>query len=209
MKTVIILYLPGHAGNFVARLFSLGNETMPLLPQTMLQAHVVSAQEIPNDFDRLENYRFSTVPIKFDNWQQFHRSFADYKEYSSYRLLNLFCKRKYSRIVFPLHPYEFVIDFYNQTQSEFYYIDLDLAQWGDWVHDQQAKLNFQYRPNEHAQFHDLKQNYNMKPISLDQLLHSEQSFLAEYYRVCEVMNVSANTEQALHLRDDWMAVRSQ
>lgn len=209
MKTVIILYLPGHAGNFVARLFSLGNETMPLLQKTQLQSSLESAQEIADDFDRLENYQFSTVPTRFDNWQQFHRSFADYKEYSSYRLLNLFCKRKYSRIVFPLHPHEFVIDFNNQTESEFYYIDLDITQWGDWVNDQQAKLNFQYRTNEHEQFHDLKQNHNMKPISLDQFLHSQKSFLTEYYRVCDVMNVSTNTEQALHLRNDWMAVRSQ
>jgi hypothetical protein len=209
MNTVIILYLPGHAGNFVARLFSLGKETMPLLQKTRLQSSLDSAQEIADDFDRLENYQFSTIPAKFDSWQQFHRSFADYKEYSGYRLLNLFCKRKYSRIVFPLHPHEFVTDFDNQSESEFYYVDLDLDQWGDWVNDQQAKLNFQYRPNEHEQFHKLKEIHAMKPISLDQLLHSEQSFLTEYYRVCNVMNISANTKQALHLRNDWMAVRSQ
>jgi hypothetical protein len=209
MKTVIILYLPGHAGNFVARLFSLGNETMPLLEKTRLQSSLESSQEISDNFDRLENYRFSSVPTRFDNWQQFHRSFADYKEYSSYRLLNLFCKRKYSKIVFPLHPHEFVSDFNNQPDSEFYYVDLDINHWGAWINDQQTKLNFQYRNNEHEQFHELKETYNMKPISLDQLLHSQQCFLTEYHRVCGVMNISTNTEQALDLRHDWMTVRSQ
>jgi alpha-L-arabinofuranosidase len=209
MKTVIILYLPGHAGNFVARLFSLGQETMPLLEKTMLQSSLESSQEISDDFDRLENYRFSSVPTRFDNWQQFHRSFADYKEYSSYRLLNLFCKRKYSRIVFPLHPHELVADFNNQSGPEFYYVDLDIDQWGTWVNEQQTKLNFQYRPNEHEQFHNLKETHNMKSISLNHMLHSQRSFLTEYHRVCDVMNISANIDQALHLRDDWMAVRGQ
>jgi hypothetical protein len=209
MKTVIVLYLPGHAGNFIARLFSLNNQTMPLLQKTQLQYSLGSGQPIPDDFDRLENYQFSTVPTRFNNWQQFHRSFADHKEYSGYRLLNLFCKRKFSRIVFPLHPHEFATDFDNQSQAEFYYVDLDLDQWGDWVNDQQAKLNFQYRSNEHEQFHKLKDLHAMKPISLDNMLHSEHGFVTEYHRVCDVMSIPANIEQALQLRHDWMSVRVQ
>jgi hypothetical protein len=147
MKTVIILYLPGHAGNFVARLFSLNRESMPLLPQGMLQHHLESVTDIPEDFDRLENYRFSTVSKAFNDWQQFHRSYADHKEYSCYNLLNIYCKQKYSRVVFPLHPHEFIADFDNQSESELYYVDLDLDRWGNWVNEQQTKLNFQYRHN--------------------------------------------------------------
>jgi hypothetical protein len=207
MKTVIILYLPGHAGNFVARLFSLGRETMPLMQQHMLQHHLESVTDIPNDFDRLENYRFSTVTAAFNNWQQFHRSYADYKEYSCYNLLNIYCKQKYSRIVFPLHPHEFIADFDNQSQSEFYYVDLDLEQWGDWVNEQQAKLHFQYRHNEHQQFEDLKAKHRMCPISLTRLLESHESFLKEYYRICKIMDIDPLPEQALLLRQDWMSVR--
>jgi hypothetical protein len=207
MKTVIILYLPGHAGNFIARLFSLGNETMPLLQQHMLQHHLETVTDIPDDFDRLENYRFSTVPTRFDNWQQFHRSYADYKEYSCYNLLNIYCKQKYYRIVFPLHPHEFIADFNNQFESEFYYVDLDLNLWGNWVNEQQTKLNFQYRHNEQQQFEDLKAMHNMQPISLDKLLDSQQSFLTEYHRICKVMDIEPLTQQALLLRQDWMSVR--
>jgi hypothetical protein len=209
MKTVIILYLPGHAGNFVARLFSLGQETMPLLQQGMLQHHLESVTDVPDNFDRLENYRFSTVSTAFDDWQQFHRSYADHKEYSCYNLLNIYCKQKYSRIVFPLHPHEFIADFNNQSESEFYYVDLDLDRWGDWVNDQQLKLNFQYRSNEHEQFHKLKEIHAMKSISLDNMLHSEHGFVTEYHRVCDVMSIPVNTEQALQLRHDWMSVRVQ
>jgi hypothetical protein len=207
MKTVIVLYLPGHAGNFIARLFSLGSETMPLLPQDMLQHHLETVTDIPADFDRLESYRFSTVPTTYNDWQRFHRSYADYKEYSCYNLLNIYCKQKYSRIVFPLHPHEFIADFNNQSDSEFYYVDLDLNLWGDWVREQQTKLNFQYRHNEPQQFEDLKVMHNMQPISLDKLLDSQQSFLTEYHRICKVMDIEPLTQQALLLRQDWMSVR--
>jgi len=207
MKTVIILYLPGHAGNFIARLFSLGHDTMPLLEKSLLQSYLATAQEIPNDFDRLENYRFSNITERFDDWQHFHRSFADYKECTKYRLLNTFHRQKYSRIVFPLHPYEFSNDHVSQYDSEFYFVDLDQSRHGSWVNEQQKKLNFQYRSDEHQQFNNLKQLNSMRSISLDQLLASVESFQTEYHRVCELMNISADTEQALQLRQDWMSVR--
>jgi hypothetical protein len=90
MESVIILYLPGHAGNFVARLFSLGMETIPLLPKQDLYQYVENAH-IPDDYDRLENYRYSSILQNFDSWQQYHNSYADYKESSIYQLLNVFC----------------------------------------------------------------------------------------------------------------------
>jgi hypothetical protein len=206
MKTVIILYLPGHAGNFVARLFSLGRETMPLMQQHMLQHHLESVTDIPDDFDRLENYRFSTATA-FNDWQQFHRSYADHKEYSGYNLLNIYCKQKYSRIVLPLHPHEFIADFDNQSDSEFYHVDLDLDQWGDWVNAQQTKLHFQYRQNEQQQFEDLKATRNMQSISLTEFLESTTSFLKEYHRICKIMEIEPLPQQALLLRQDWMSVR--
>jgi hypothetical protein len=110
--------------------------------------------------------------------------------------------------VFPLHPHEFIADFNNQSESEFYYVDLDLDQWGDWVDDQQAKLNFQYRHNEQQQFEDLKKIHAMRSISLDRLLESAHSFLTEYYRICELMDIVPSTQEALLLRHDWMLMRS-
>ena len=209
MKTVIVLYIPGHAGNFVARLFSLTSETMPLLPRYNLQQCLKSGG-IPDDFDRLQSYKFSTVPTKFSDWQQFHRAYADYEGISNYNLLNIFCKEKFSRIVFPIHPYEFIAEFSDfrlNSESEFYCVDLDLNKWGSWVDAQQKKLNFHYRDNEHQQFQDLKEKYKMRSISLDKLLESQESFLEEYNRVCYLMGVFPLPQQALILRDDWMSVR--
>lgn len=211
MQTVIIFYLPGHAGNFVSRLFSLDPGTMPLLTKQTLEQCLKNAH-IPNDFDRLEHYQFSSVLQDFDSWQKFHRSYADFKEFSRYNLLNVFCKKKFSRIVFPLHPHEFIRDefienFNSDLTAELYYVDLDLDQWGSWIHEQQQKLNFQYRGPEHQQFHELKEKYNMQPISLDRLLESQRSFLIEYNRVCDLMGIVPLPQQALALRQDWMSVR--
>ena len=199
--------MPGHAGNFVARLFSLGAETMPLIRQSMMDEYIDHGMEIADSFDKLANYQFSTVPSEFGNWQEFHRAFADHKQYLFYRLLNVFCNRKYSRIVFPLHPHEFFNDFSGDSHTEFYYVDLDLSQWGDWVQASQHKLQFQIRPLEQKRFEEFKQEYNMKPIYLSQLLGDELSFVQEYQRVCADMQIPVLVEQALTLRQDWYSTR--
>jgi len=199
--------MPGHAGNFVSRLFSLGSETMPLIRQAMMDEYIDHGLEIADSFDRLANYQFSTVPSEFENWQDFHRAFADHKQYSFYRLLNVFCNRKYSRIVFPLHPHEFFNDFSGDADTEFYYVDLDLDQWGEWVEASQQKLKFRVRPLEQTQFDQLKSEYNIKPIYLSHLLKDQYSFVQEYQRVCAEMQIPVLLEQALTLRQDWYSTR--
>lgn len=207
MKTVIVLYMPGHAGNFVARLFSLGTETMPLIRQSMMNEYIDHGTEISDSFDRLANYQFSKVLAEFDTWQAFHRAYADHKEYLHYRLLNAFCNQKYSRIVFPLHPHEFYLDFSGNDDSEFYCVELDLEVWKDWVDSAQEKLQFRTRPEEQEQFDQFKQEYAMKTINLSSLLENEYSFIQEYQRVCAEMQIPVLSESALALRKDWYSTR--
>jgi hypothetical protein len=199
--------MPGHAGNFVARLFSLGPETMPLIRQQLMSESIDHGLEIPDSFDRLANYRFSTISTEFDSWQKFHRAYADHKDYVSYRLLNIFCNQKYSRIVFPIHPHEFGNDFSEIDETEFYYVDLDLDHWGDWVETSRQKLYFKDRPGEREEFEEYKNFYSMRPINLSLLLQNETTFLQEYNRVCQEMNISPDTAQALALRTDWHSSR--
>ena len=209
MKTVIILYMPGHAGNFIARLFSLTDETMPLIRQDQLYHHLDHGTPLPDTFDRLANYQFSQVKNEFDTWQKFHRAHADFLENTQYRLLNLFCGSQYSRIVLPVHPCEFESQFVPIGQCEFYYVELDLAHWGAWVQDQQKKLKFQVRGDEQAQFEICKKRYNMKPISLTHILESETSFIQEYLAICNQMMIRPLLDQAVWLRKDWYSVRVQ
>jgi hypothetical protein len=207
MKTVIVLYMPGHAGNFVARLFSLDHGTMPLIRQQLMHECIDQGTEIPDTLDRFENYRFSTVSDEFGSWQEFHRAYADHKDSVSYRLLNVFCNQKYSRIVFPLHPHEFGNDFLESDDTEFYYVDLDLSHWGTWVETSRQKLCFEDRPNELEEFEEYKHHHNMKPINLSLLLQSQSAFSQEYNRVCQEMGIVPNIAQALALRADWYSSR--
>jgi hypothetical protein len=206
MKTVIVLYLPGHAGNFVARLFSMASDTMPLIRQDQLEQHLDQGTALPEDFDRQINYQFSSVTQEFGDWQRFHRAYADALDLPQYRLLNVFCGFRYSRIVVPIHPNEFV-DFSSPEPTEFYCVDLDLGQWGKWVAGQQQRLGFQYRGNEHAQFDQQKKRYNMTPINITKMLNNQQDFLEEYITTCKHMQIEPQPEQALWFRDDWYSVR--
>ena len=207
MKTVIVLYMPGHAGNFVSRLFSLGAETMPLMQKKTMAEHVMQGIKLSNTFDKLDNYLFSSMKENLNAWQQFHADWADYQDRSSYRLLNVFCDLRYSRIVFPLHPHEFAKDFESSDNDDFYYVDLDLDAWGHWVETSRQSLGFIDRPLELEQFTEFKQLYNMQPISLTKLLDSEESFVEEYQRVCYRMQITPAVEQALELRRDWYNTR--
>jgi hypothetical protein len=207
MKTVILLYLPGHAGNFLARLFSLGEDTMPLLRKDQLEHHLDKGTPLPDNFDRLENYRFGQVTQEFDSWQQFHRAHADFLDNAQYRLLNIFCGLRYSRIVLPVHPGEFENYFVNIDPTEFYYVDLDLHKWGAWVSSQQEKLEFCTRGNENQLFDTQKKKYNMRSINLTKILESEEAFVEEYMSVCNQMNIKPMLEAARSLRQDWYSVR--
>jgi hypothetical protein len=206
MKTVIVLYLPGHAGNFMSRLFSLTPDTMPLIRQDLLEQHLDQGTALPDDFDRLTNYQFSLVNKQFGDWQKFHRAYADALELPQYRLLNVFCRFRYSRIVVPLHPNE-LVDFSSPDPTEFYYVDLDLEQWGTWVNKEQSRLGFYLRGDESGIFAKQKTLYNMKSINLTKMLHSEQDFLEEYLSICEHMMISPRPDHALWLRRDWYSVR--
>jgi hypothetical protein len=206
MKTVIVLYLPGHAGNFIARLFSMTPDTMPLIRKDQLEQHLDQGTPLPEDFDRQTNYQFSSVNQEFGDWQQFHRAYADALEISQYRLLNIFCGYYYSRIVIPIHPTEFR-DFSSPDPTEFYCVDLDLNQWGNWVASQKQKLGFYYRGDEHAHFEKQKTLYNMKSINLTKMLNSEQDFLEEYLVICKQMLIEPLPNKALWLRNDWYSVR--
>lgn len=180
---------------------------MPLLRKDQLEHHLDQGTSVPDNFDRLKNYRFGQVTQEFESWQQFHRAYADFLENAQYRLLNVFCGLQYSRIVLPVHPGEFENYFVNIDPTEFYYVDLDLDKWGPWVSGQQGKLGFCTRGNENQQFENYKKQYHMRSINFTKMLASEPAFVEEYMLVCSQMNIEPMLEQAQQLRQDWYSVR--
>jgi len=198
------MYMPGHAGNFILRLFGLSAEFMPILEKGLLNKLVEQWEPIEL-FNKLQNYRFSTSTQRHATWQQFHRSYADYLDTAQYRLLNLISDLKYT-MIYAIHPHELNSSFQEVDTTEFYYVDLD-PKFNSWVSSEQEKLKFIWRPNEEQQFEVYKKQHQMKKISLSAFLEDEETFLAEYHRVCNEMQVSPDQVSALDLWRDWRSIR--
>lgn len=199
------MYMPGHAGNLIQRLFGLSPEYMPALERQTLSDLVNSWKPVDPNFDKLSTYRFSNVFPKYRNWQNFHRAFADYLNYPDYRLLNLISGLRYD-FIYAIHPYEFVTKFIPVDNTEYYYVDLD-PMFDSWVEQERRRLRFVWRTDEQLEFEKLKDQYSMKLISLSALLEGPQSFNDEYHRVCAEMKITPNIELATELFQDWQSVR--
>lgn len=213
LKTFVIMYMPGHAGNFILRLFALSDTIMPVLTKQDLSHLVNQKKEISKSFNRLENYKFSKDAKKYPNWQTYHRLWADYIDSSKYRSLNIFCRLKYN-FMFAIHPKELETDFFpNESvkntkfyHTNFYFVDLD-TKYNSWVQDEQTKLKFVWRDDEQELFDLYRTQYSMKPISLTKLLGNTNEFSEEYLRVCNEMSITPCLEDALVLNNDWRSIR--
>lgn len=207
MRTTIIMYMPGHAGNLVLRLVGLSDEMMPAIERRTLFELVNTWTPLDSNFNRLEHYKFSGVPSKYGNWQKFHRSYADYLDNQYYSWLNLICESKYN-LIYAVHPHELDADFLHADNTDFYYVELD-STYDSWVEAQRVRLKFVWRDGEAQQFEKLKQQYSMKPISLTAIIEGQQSFVDEYLRVCKEMKITPKLEQATELLHDWKSIRFQ
>ena len=199
------MYMPGHAGNFLARLFSFGYETMPQLPRTLLNKYIAHNSKDEN-LNRLVLYSFKDADA-YRDWQDFHRAWSDFHQDSNSKLLAAMWKKL--NIVYAIHPSEFA-KFERFISSEgnikFFYVNLDPKDLS-WVDNSQKKLLFNNRDGEPEQFDDFKAAYNMEPINLSVMLESEEEFLKEYTRCCGAMGLTVYPELALELYRDWAKIR--
>ena len=206
MRSIFILYLPGHAGNFLTRLFSLSPESIPQLPIETLKMLSTYNNPIPDDLDLIKLYQFSEVAKTFDSWQQFHRAWPDVKEKDFFNIVNINSGFKYKCVIYGIHPCEFE---YNQAgiynEDQIFYVELE--NHDQWVAEQQKKLNFVLRENELSTLNQILLSRVYQTISLTQMLKGDQEFLAEYMRVCTLMNITGIPDQALILYNDWRSVR--
>ena len=206
--------MPGHAGNFLARLFGLSDNFLPLLPKKHLEYLLVKKLPVDPNFNKLAVYKFEPVNHRYETWQDFHKSWADYLDWFKYRLLNVLSDYRYD-FIYPIHPQE-VVDSYCANEigddhqlpphTEFYFVELE-SQFSDWVTRQQEKLKFRWRKDEQQLFQDLKTRFNMQAISLSKMLNQRNDFESEYLRVCQLMQIQPKLSQAVVLWQDWMQVR--
>lgn len=198
--------MPGHAGNFLVRLFSLSPEILPQVPIMMLENMVV-----PEITDRAEYYSFSKVKQRFKTWQNFHRAWPDFYQKELFERFNGLFPEPFPAVIYAIHPEEFLIleSSVIESRPTFYFVDLD-ERYHAWVAEQQSSLDFQYRPDyqsELEKFNILREKYPMSPISLTDMLDSTDLFLKEYLKICEKMMITPVPDAALRLYHDWYLVR--
>ena len=205
MLTNIIVYNPGYAGNFLIRLFSIGTDIVPQMPVNLIQ------ESIPyySIDQRLSLYSFSKVRTHHLNWQKFHREWMDFRQYEN--INNLLVDCNYTHIMFAIHAPE--LELYSTViktiqDVRYFYVDLDLEKYGNWIKAAQKDLNFKYRIDETFKYDLLIKNADPNyKIDLTSMLNSEDEFLKEYHRVCSVMKIIPIDETALLLYRDWYATR--
>lgn len=237
MRSIFIMYMPGHAGNFILRLFALSDSIMPvlkkhdlvrlvnqdkdplaggiipILTRDELDRLINQEKESLAPINRLENYKFSNDAKKYLNWQEHHRAWADYLDWPQYRYLNILHQLKYD-FMFAIHPMEFVEKFLvdeSTVNTDFYqtcFYSVELdAAYDTWVEQERSKLNFVWREGEQELFETIKKQYPMQSISLTKLLGTPEEFSNEYIRVCNLMEIEPCLDAALELRADWRSIR--
>lgn len=211
MKSIFILYMPGHAGNFLTRLFSLSPETVPQVPIKVLKNSVIETGTPPVINSRCEYYSFDQVFKKFNNWQDFHREWPDFYQQKLFYHFNRLYSVPFSHVVYSIHPHEFNLMESDivQQDSEYYYVELD-SKYESWVLKQQASLNFQYRPNYQSElnlFNHLKEKYSMTPINLTAVLDSADACVSEYLKISQTMQLTADVDSARILYNGWFRER--
>lgn len=204
MRPIIIVYMPGHAGNFLTRLFSLSPETMPHLSKFKLQA-VINGDIKLDEINRFESYQFSTAIKKFSTWQEFHRAYTDFADHNIVNLAYALSNLRFDAVVYANHPHEFFMFESYIGVADCYVVDLNLEKYQSWIDEQQMTLKFRNRPDEIDKFNQIKNQY--PSINLTQILDSAAGFLDEYLRVCDLMKLTAQQESALALYQDWYSIR--
>jgi hypothetical protein len=210
MESIFILYMPGHAGNFLTRLFSLGPDTVPQVPIAILKESVIDTGQVPTIDNRAEYYSFKTNN-QHCSWQEFHRAWPDFYQQELFEYFNELYHPPFPYVVYSIHPYEFILHESDITKQrcDFYYVDLD-PKYNQWVSDQRLKLNFTYRPNydgELATFNQIKTKYQMKKISLTNMINSTDSFVNEYLKIIKEMSLTPKLDNAVQLYHEWIAIR--
>lgn len=209
MKSIFILYMPGHAGNFLTRLFSLSPETVPQVPIAVLKESVIKTGQVPEISNRADYYSFNHT-TQYKSWQQFHRAWPDFHNHELFCYFNQLYTPQFSNVVFSIHPHEFLSHTHiiDNLDCDFYCVDTD-EQLLHWVSNEQKIRGFVYRPDYEHEFKDfnaIKQNYNMKSINLLNIV-THATFVNEYKKITQEMNITADIAAATQLYHDWYHYR--
>jgi hypothetical protein len=208
MKIIFIMYMPGHAGNFLTRLLSLSPETIVQLPKSQLREAITNST-VPHIERRVDLYKFDQVFKEHGTWQTFHRAWPDFADRDMLEQFDNIHQTKNKNVVYAIHPFEFWL-FQKEIRSikdaEFYNVTLS-SKYATWVAQSMEKLKFKNRDNEKSLFVEYSTEYDMKSIDLTSMLDNQEGFEAEYIRICNDITLTPVQDQANELYQNWKKER--
>jgi hypothetical protein len=203
---VFVVYNPGYAGNFLIRLFSLDTA---VVPQSTLESINTEKFFDLSIEERSNFYSFASVRNQYLNWQKFHRTWMDFHHYEQFKS-KLNRTHTYNTIIFSMHSPEY-LRFQRQIESikhhQIVFVDLDENRYSSWIKKSQKDLNFKYRLDETKIYKSLLDQHDQPKINLTAMLESTESFICEYLRMAEILNVNVHINDAVKLYKEWYETR--
>ena len=209
MKAHIILYSVGAGGNFLGRVLSLDDCTIPVGAVGPL-----TTEERYNKY--CYNNIIDSIGGKFNQPQQNGLS-----AWVNIELTDMYMPMKLgmellteldSTIVEPTHPhlYKDKIQHFG-PDDEIHLLYVDPTDCIDWIVDQRlhkgatlGETRKQIYAESLKEIELLKELAGTSPaISLKKIIQSDTDFLAEYHRVCEICNLQSHETYALGIYQSW------
>ena len=202
----LIIYNAGAGGNFLGRVLTLDQTTFPMGGIDI---------DIPSTADRFRRYCYDNKfdSIKFNSILSNGLSrWVDYELNNCYFPLTSTMETllEYNlKIIEPIHPHyvEKKINLFgNNDQLNFYYIDPTGCT--DWIHKQvQHKIDQNITLDKILSGINLLNlkltQYSCYPISLANIIKSQSSFIKEYNKICNILNLIAHNQFAIQIYNSW------
>lgn len=186
MQQLTILYLPGHGGRFLERLFSLHATVAPILTPEQHQTYYN---------DRLSLYSFSKY-TEYRSWLQFHNEVHDRASVLDDPIYNF--------SITAAHPG----DLLDTTGTRLIAVNLTYSPFNNfWMHAFHMHNNFAptIRVQDIVNYSNFKDSAEIT-LTLDSFL-LETGWEDEYYKICNHVGIPTDIDLAKQLHSSWHSAR--
>lgn len=194
----LILFNRGCGGNFLARVLTLDPSTVCL-----------GKENFNTPAERCEYYCYQDSAVPFNTpagnglsvWVDKELNYFYFPFTRGFEeLLQL-----NQTVIEPIHPdhYNNKLQLLGQDDSVFLYY-IDPAGCDTWVLNQiKHKISLSATQPKHNALSDILNSTAAQPISLNQILHSETTFVDEYIKICNNMKLNSYPDLALRIYRTW------
>jgi hypothetical protein len=207
MNINIIIFCFGCGGNFLARVLTLDEKTVSLGKKNLTTKQRAEHYNYKNIDNKISGQYNTFLPSGLSNWANIELNemfFPLSRGVDTLVKLNL-------DIVEPMHPrhYEVKLNYFG-VDDNINVLYIDPTDCIDWIVDQRIHKgayidsikNIKQSTLDEIDILNQVKN-NAVPISLKNIISSDEKFLKEYYRACEVCNVKIFDSYALEIYKSW------